>query len=51
MRVLRQGVVENAWVQPTFLLSLVVEELAKPEEERMEWIMYVRVLTMLLESS
>ncbi|THW47179.1 hypothetical protein D6D22_02772 [Aureobasidium pullulans] len=29
------------WNKPTFLMSLVTKELAKPEKERMEWLMWV----------
>lgn len=27
------------WNKPTFMISQVAQELAKPEEERMEWLM------------
>lgn len=40
LKVLRERIVNNFWSKPAYLLSLIVEELAKPEEERTEWIMY-----------
>jgi hypothetical protein len=39
MRVLRERIVNNYWSKPTYLLSLLVAELAKPEEDRTEWLM------------
>lgn len=40
LKVLRERIVNNFWSKPAYLLSLVVEELAKPEQERTRWIMY-----------
>ena len=31
----------GAWSKPAYLLSIIVAELAKPESERLEWILYV----------
>lgn len=41
MHVLRRGVTNGYWNKYAYLLSLVVQELAKPTEERIEWIMWV----------
>lgn len=38
MQVLRQKIAGNFWAKPSFLLSMIVEELAKPEEERVDWV-------------
>lgn len=31
----------GAWSKPAYLMSIIVAELAKPESERLEWILYV----------
>jgi type VI protein secretion system component VasK len=41
MKVLRGNIVNPYWSKPTYLFSLIVEELAKPEETRAQWIMLV----------
>lgn len=40
MSVLREKIVNGHWSKPAYLLSLLVQELAKDEEERAEWMMY-----------
>ncbi|KAK3047792.1 hypothetical protein LTR09_010767 [Extremus antarcticus] len=40
-RVLREKIVSRYWSKPTYLLSTIVEELAKPKELRAEWLMWV----------
>ncbi|KAK3725352.1 hypothetical protein LTR37_000322 [Vermiconidia calcicola] len=39
-QVLREKIVDNYWSKPTYLLSLLVTEMAKPVEERTEWLMW-----------
>lgn len=39
LKILRERIVGNFWSKPAYLLSLVVTELAKPEEDRTEWLM------------
>ena len=41
MKVLRKTIMNKYLSTPAYLLALVIEELAKPEEERMEWLMLV----------
>lgn len=41
MHVLRQDIAVGFWNKPSYLLSLVINELTKPAGERMEWLMYV----------
>lgn len=41
MHILRQDISIGFWNKPSYLLSLVVNELTKPAGERMEWLMYV----------
>ena len=40
LKILRARIVDNYTSKPTYLLSLLVEQLSKPEEERTEWLMY-----------
>jgi len=39
MKVLREKIVNGHWSKPAYLLSLLVQELAKGEQERAEWMM------------
>lgn len=39
--ILRQDISVGFWNKPSYLLALVIRELAKPSGERMEWLMYV----------
>lgn len=41
MDVLQNDIAVGYWNKPGYLLSLVIEELAKPVGERVEWFMYV----------
>jgi hypothetical protein len=41
MKVLREKIVNKYLSKPTYLLSLIVAELAKAEESRTEWLMLV----------
>ena len=41
MHILRQDIAVGFWNKPSYLLSLVINELTKPAGERMEWLMYV----------
>lgn len=41
MEVLRNIIMNKTWSTPTWLLSLVVAELSKPEDARAEWLMSV----------
>lgn len=41
MHILRQDISVGFWNKPSYLLSLVINELTKPAGERMEWLMYV----------
>ncbi|KAF2816073.1 uncharacterized protein BDZ99DRAFT_565945 [Mytilinidion resinicola] len=40
MHVLRQSITNGYWNKFAYLFTLVAKELSKPEEERIEWIMY-----------
>lgn len=37
--ILRYEIAGGFWNKPSYLLSLIVNELAKPPQERMEWLM------------
>ena len=39
MEVLQQDITGGYWNKPSYLLSLLVRELAKPAAERIEWLM------------
>ena len=39
MHVLRQDIAVGFWNKPSYLLSLVVQELAKLPEDRLEWLL------------
>ncbi|KJK76414.1 hypothetical protein H634G_08305 [Metarhizium anisopliae BRIP 53293] len=39
MLVLRQDIAAGFWNKPTYLLTAVVNELSKPADERIEWMM------------
>ena len=41
--VLRQEIAGGYWNKPSYILSLVVNELAKPAGERAEWLMYAPI--------
>ncbi|PLN85064.1 hypothetical protein BDW42DRAFT_198881 [Aspergillus taichungensis] len=40
MHVLRQDISVGFWNKPSYLVSLVIQELAKPPSERVEWLMW-----------
>lgn len=46
MHILRQDISIGFWNKPSYLMSLVINELAKPAGERMEWLMYVLYLAL-----
>lgn len=39
LHVLRQGILESVWSKPAYILSLLLKELAKPEIERLKWLL------------
>jgi hypothetical protein len=41
MHILREDISVGFWNKPSYLISLVINELAKPAGQRMEWLMYV----------
>ncbi|KAK5107467.1 hypothetical protein LTR62_001265 [Meristemomyces frigidus] len=48
LHVLRQQLMDDVWSKPAYILSLLLRELAKPESERLEWIMWVDADTIIL---
>lgn len=46
--VFRRKIVENYRSMPTYLLSIIVEQLAKPEKARVEWVMWIGPSMMVL---
>jgi len=41
MHVLRERVLSGLWSKPAYILSIMLQELAKPEEVRLKWLLYV----------
>ena len=41
MFVLRQMILDDVWSKPAYILSVLLAEMAKPEHERLEWLVYV----------
>jgi len=48
MNVLRQKMLGRLWTKPAYLLSIVLAELTKPPEERLEWLFWFDADTFLL---
>jgi len=48
MFVLRERLLSGLWSKPAFILSIMLQELAKPEEERLAWLLYVLGCTLAL---
>lgn len=40
MFVLRERLLSGLWSKPGFILSVMLQELAKPEENRLKWLLY-----------
>lgn len=41
MYILQEDISTGFWNKPSYLLSLVIQELAKPASKRLEWLMFV----------
>lgn len=48
LHVLRQRIMDDVWSKPAYILSLLLRELAKPESERLDWLLWVDADTVLL---
>ncbi|KAK0852452.1 hypothetical protein LTR03_003430 [Friedmanniomyces endolithicus] len=48
LHVLRQGLLDDVWSKPAYILSLPLRELARPESERLEWLVWVDADTIIL---
>lgn len=48
LNILRQGLMDDVWSKPAYVLSLLLRELSKPEHERLEWLMWVDADTIIL---
>jgi hypothetical protein len=46
--VLRQTIMDDVWSKPAYILSLLLRELAKPQEERLQWLLWVDADTIML---
>lgn len=48
LHVLRHSLLDNVWTKPAYILSILLRELAKPEGERLEWLLWVDGDTIIL---
>ncbi|QIW96704.1 hypothetical protein AMS68_002222 [Peltaster fructicola] len=48
LHVLRQEIFDGVWNKIAYILSLILRELAKPESEQLEWLLWVDADTILL---
>jgi len=46
--VARQEILPTAWTKHAYILSVILQEMAKPEEERLEWLMWVDADTIVM---
>ncbi|GFF79155.1 hypothetical protein IFM61606_01163 [Aspergillus udagawae] len=51
MHILRQDISVGFWNKPSYLLSLVINELAKPPGERVDWLMWVDADSIILNGA
>ena len=49
--VCREKILSGLWTKPAFILSVILAELAKPENERLQWLLWVIAAQPRLESS
>ncbi|KAH7128068.1 galactosyl transferase GMA12/MNN10 family-domain-containing protein [Dactylonectria estremocensis] len=49
LEVLCSAVIDSVWNKPAFILALLLEEMMKPPEERLEWIFWVDQDTLILD--
>lgn len=48
LHVLRHQMMDDVWSKPAYILSLLLRELARPETERLQWLLWVDADTVLL---
>ena len=48
LHVLRHGLMDDVWSKPAYILSILLRELARPEDERLQWLLWVDADTILL---
>lgn len=48
LHVLRHSILDDVWSKPGYILHLLLQELAKPPSQRLEWIIWVDADTILL---
>lgn len=50
LHVLRTKIIDDLWNKPAFILEVLLAELSKPKDERLEWIFWVDRDTVLLDA-
>lgn len=48
MHTLRQSILNDVWSKPAYILSVLLRELAKPRAERVQWLFWVDVDTIII---
>lgn len=48
LHVLRHGILDDVWSKPAYILNLLLRELSRPEDERLQWLLWVDADTILL---
>ena len=48
LHILRYSLLDDVWTKPAYILSILLRELAKPEGERLEWLLWVDGDTIIL---
>lgn len=46
--VVREQILDGLWTKPAYILSLILQELEKPESQRLEWLFWVDADTIIL---
>lgn len=44
MFILRERMLSGLWSKPAFVLAIILQELSKPEDVRLKWLLYVSLL-------
>lgn len=48
LNILERPIYDLIWSKPAYMLQLILKELAKPEEERLEWIVWADIDTLIM---
>ncbi|KAI9678820.1 MAG: hypothetical protein M1817_005879 [Caeruleum heppii] len=51
INILRHGILDDVWTKPAYILALLLEQLAKPVEERLKWLFWFDADTVMMNPS